>query len=285
MNPFEYSHANFEKLIVDKMPSLSKGEKLVANYILGNYNEASLLSSTELAEKAGVSDTTVIRFARDLGFKGYLDFKKTLRGSAYTTIGMYDTLCKMNIDSDNEYVANYMLSAISDLQSFVQSLDYEQVSEIAKILLNANHVYIGGLGSDAVVAQYLFTYMRKMGFHLTLLVEEGQTLREHLLNITSNDALLMCSYPRQFDDEKEMALRAKIAGATLITITNSVAEAIPLNGDYQVVITDQKRTFFNSYVVPMAFCNLLLLKINELAPTRVEKAMKRYADIVLNPCI
>lgn len=285
MNPFEYSHANFEKLIVDKMPSLSKGEKLVANYILGNYNEASLLSSTELAEKAGVSDTTVIRFARDLGFKGYLDFKKTLRGSAYTTIGMYDTLCKMNIDSDNEYVANYMLSAISDLQSFVQSLDYEQVSEIAKILLNANHVYIGGLGSDAVVAQYLFTYMRKMGFHLTLLVEEGQTLREHLLNITNNDALLMCSYPRQFDDEKEMALRAKKAGATLITITNSVAEAIPLNGDYQVVITDQKRTFFNSYVVPMAFCNLLLLKINELAPTRVEKAMKRYADIVLNPCI
>ena len=191
----------------------------------------------------------------------------------------------MNIDSDNEYVANYMLSAISDLQSFVQSLDYEQVSEIAKILLNANHVYIGGLGSDAVVAQYLFTYMRKMGFHLTLLVEEGQTLREHLLNITSNDALLMCSYPRQFDDEKEMALRAKKAGATLITITNSVAEAIPLNGDYPVVITDQKRTFFNSYVVPMAFCNLLLLKINELAPTRVEKAMKRYADIVLNPCI
>ena len=282
MKPFEYSNANVEKLIIERMPVFSKGEKAVANYILGNYSEASLLSSSEVAEKSGVSDTTVIRFARDLGFKGYLDFKKTLRSSAYTTIGMYEMLCNMNVDSDNEYVANYMLSAISDLQSFVQRLDYELVSTIAKVLLNANQVYIGGLGSDAVIAEYLFTYLRKMGFHLTLLIEEGQTLREHLLNITESDALIMCSYPRQFNDEKEMARRAKKAGAKVITITNSVAEAITLNEDYRVVITDQKRTFFNSYVVPMAFCNLLLLKINELAPSRVEKAMKRYAENVLS---
>lgn len=67
---------SIEKLIVDKFDSLTKGEKKVASYIQNNQMQAALLSSTELADVCGVSDTTVIRFAKDLGFQGYAEFKK-----------------------------------------------------------------------------------------------------------------------------------------------------------------------------------------------------------------
>ena len=270
---------NIEKLIKTAFPNLSKGEKKVASYVIDNYNSVALLSSSELAKKTDVSDTTVIRFAKSLGFNGYLEFKKALRSSVYSS-NMYESLKGMNVDTDNEYPVKYMLSTVSDLREFVQAFDYELVNKIAEILLNANQIYIGGLGSDSVIAQYLFTYIRKMGFGPVLLVEEGHTLAEYLLNITRGDVLLMCSYPKMFNDEIKMAKLAKENGATLITITDSEISSMILNSDYNVSIRQKEKTFFNSYVIPMAFCNLLLLKINELAPERVEKSLKKYTDII-----
>ena len=129
-------------------------------------------------------------------------------------------------------------------------------------------------------AKYLFTYVRKMGFNPILLVEEGHTMREYLLNITEEDTLLMCSYPKMFQDEREMAWLAKKGGATLITITESETAALLLGGDYNISIRQREKTFFNSFVLPMAFCNLLLLTIYDLAPEKVDESLKRYTEII-----
>lgn len=268
-----------EQLIKDHYKSLSKGCKLVASYILDNYQSAALLSSTELSEKIGVSDTTVVRFSKSLGFGGYAEFKKHFRASLYES-SMYEALQNMNLNLNDQYAANYMLSTVEDLQEFVKTLDYNLINAIVKILLETDQIYIGGLGSDSVVAKYLFTYMRKMGFNPILLVEEGHTLREYLLNITDRDTLLMCSYPKMFPDEREMARLAKKSGATLITITDSETSSLLLESDYNLSIRQREKTFFNSYVIPMALCNLLLLKIYEFAPEKVDQSLKRYTDVI-----
>lgn len=270
-----------EHLIKENYLHLSKGCKKVASYILDNYATVALLSSTELADHVGVSDTTVVRFSKALGFNGYAEFKKQLRSKVYES-NMYDALQNMNLNLNDQFAANYMLSTSEDLQDFIKSIDYAQINTIAKRLLDSNQIYIGGLGSDSVVAKYLFTYMRKMGFNPILLVEEGHTLREYLLNITEYDTLLMCSYPKMFYDEREMARLAKKSGATLITITDSEASALVLESDYNISIRQKEKTFFNSYVIPMAFCNLLLLKIYELAPDKVDISLKRYTDVINN---
>ena len=151
---------------------------------------------------------------------------------------------------------------------------------IVRRLLDSQQIYIGGLGSDAVVAKYLFTYIRKMGFNPILLVEEGHTLREYLMNITSQDTLIMCSYPKMFQDEREMARMAKRGGATLVTITDSETSALLLESDYNLSARQKEKTFFNSYVLPMALCDLLLLKIYEFAPEKVDASLKRYTEVV-----
>lgn len=273
------SRKNIDQLIKDHYVHLSKGCKAVAAYILGNHTNAVLLSSTELAEQVGVSDTTVIRFSKSLGFNGYAEFKKYLRANVRES-NMYDALQDMKVARSDTYAANYMISTAEDLQDFIKTIDYNLINLISKIVLEANHIYIGGLGSDAVVAKYLFTYIRKMGFNPTLLIEEGHTLREYLLNITHGDVLLMCSYPKMFEDEREMAHLAKENGATLITITDSEISALLLKSDYNISIKQKEKTFFNSYVIPMALCNLLLLKIYELAPEKVDASLKQYTDII-----
>lgn len=273
------SSDNIENLIKEHYLSLSKGCKRVASYILDHYSHAALLSSTELAEAAGVSDTTVVRFSKALGFNGYAEFKRCLRSNMYET-NLYDDLQRMNVDRSDQFSANYMRSIAEDLQEFTNSIDYGLINTIVRRLLDSQQIYIGGLGSDAVVAKYLFTYIRKMGFNPILLVEEGHTLREYLMNITSQDILIMCSYPKMFQDEREMARMAKRGGATLVTITDSETSALLLESDYNLSARQKEKTFFNSYVLPMDLCDLLLLKIYEFAPEKVDASLKRYTEVV-----
>ena len=98
---------SMEQLIKENYHHLSKGCKKVASYILDNYANAALLSSTELADNVGVSDTTVIRFSKALGFNGYAEFKKQLRVKVYES-NMYDALLDMNLNLNDQYAANYM---------------------------------------------------------------------------------------------------------------------------------------------------------------------------------
>ena len=273
------SSDNIENLIKEHYLSLSKGCKRVASYILDHYSHAALLSSTELAEAAGVSDTTVVRFSKALGFNGYAEFKRCLRSNMYET-NLYDDLQRMNVDRSDQFTANSLRPIAEDLQEFTNSIDYGLINTIVRRLLDSQQIYIGGLGSDAVVAKYLFTYIRKMGFNPILLVEEGHTLREYLMNITSQDTLIMCSYPKMFQDEREMARMAKRGGATLVTITDSETSALLLESDYNLSARQKEKTFFNSYVLPMALCDLLLLKIYEFAPEKVDASLKRYTEVV-----
>lgn len=272
------SAGTIDQLITEHYNQLSKGCKKVASYVMSNYSSVALLSSTELAEKVNVSDTTVVRFSKALGFNGYAEFKKQLR-SVYVG-NLYDDLHDMNLSQNDHYASAYLLSTAEDLQDFIKTVDYALIETIAKRILDSKQIYIGGLGSDSVVAKFLFSYMRKMGFNPILLVEEGHSLREYLLNITNQDTLLMCSYPKMFQDEYEMARLAKEKGATLITITDSEITSLLLKSDYNISIRQKEKTFFNSYVIPMAFCNLLLLKIFELAPEQVDTSLKRYIEVI-----
>ena len=267
-----------DQLIKENYSQLSKGCKKVASYVLDNLSSAALLSSTELAEKVNVSDTTVVRFSKTLGFNGYTEFKKHLRSTYVSTL--YDDLQSMNSTQDHQYALNYLNSTVDDLQGFVKNVDLVLIDTIAKRLLSSKQIFIGGLGSDAVIAKFLFSYMIKMGFRPILLVEEGHTLREYLLNITNQDTLLMCTSPKIFKDEYRMARLAKQSGATLITITDSEATSLLLNSDYNISFRQKEKTFFNSYVIPMTICNLLLLKIYELAPKQVDASLKHYIEVI-----
>lgn len=265
--------------IKEHYSELSRGEKRVANYIMNNMNNAALLSCSELANRVEVSDATVTRFAKQLGFNGYAKLKKALRSDIYKN-NLYEDFHNMEINMDDQFVASYMNVTADDLKQYVANLDYENIGNIAKLLLNAKKIYLGGLGTDSIVATYLGTNLRKMGFLPIIITEEGHTLRESLLNIEQGDVLLMSSYPKMFPDEKEMARLAKESNATLITITDSEITSVFLSSDYTITIPQKNKLFFNSYVIPMAVCNLILLKLYELSPNKIDKSLKHYSEVI-----
>lgn len=260
--------------------SFSKGEKQVASYVMDNYNKIAIFSSTELAATIGVSPTTVIRFTKSLGYKGYMEFRKALRENLDVTNSPYDYLKNMNGISKGKYTSSYITAVVTDAEQFVKTLDFDMVDEIINKMMAARHIYVVGLGSDSVVARFLLIYLRKMGFRVVCLEEEGSDLWESLLKINSEDFLIMSSFPRMFHDEKMVGEVARNRAVPMLTITASEVSSMMLNGDHNINAKETKKYFFNSYVLPLIFCNLLLLRIYERYPDKVEERLKVYVDLL-----
>lgn len=266
--------------IIENFEDFSKSEKKVAKYIIDHFSEIAFLSSSELAKKAGISDTTVIRFARTLGFKGYIEFKKAMRIKLNTESSPYDSLKKMNSYLHGQYVQDYVSSETKHINTFLQQLDYALVDKIAEKVLMARTIYLIGIDSDSVVAGFLSVYFSKMGFNVVPLYRTGFSLRKSLIHLDENDVIIMSSFPRHLMDEKKTAELAKSRNASLITISDSDLIGALFESDINITIPDPKQAFFNSNVRSMVLCNIILLRIYEKAPERIEEMLQAYGNLV-----
>lgn len=269
---------NIEDLIINKLDNLTKGEKKVASYIQNNQVQAALLSSTELANICGVSDTTVIRFAKALGFKGYMDFKKNLRCGINTT-SPYSLLQEMekehkHYDFETEYIEN----AINGLKSFAMTFDFEKLDKAADLILKANTVYCIGFGTDSVMTKFLSIYFQKIGLKVVNITEGGVSLWDTLLSISSKDLIIMSSFPRYLKDEQRIGNLANKENIPLITITKSDAIDILWHSDINFPVVEEHKSFFNSMLIPSVICNLILLKLYDKDPQKISKNLQRYMD-------
>ena len=166
-NVINQTKINVEELICKKYETLSKGEKKVASFIQNNYVNAVLLSSTELAQACGVSDTTVIRFAKDLGFKGFADFKKHMKNNINTFHSPYDFLKAMDEDhGNNDREVRYLETLSKDIETFRESFDYSKLESAVDLILKAKTIYCVGIGTDAIMISFLTTYFRKIGLNV-----------------------------------------------------------------------------------------------------------------------
>ena len=65
-------------LMKQKQPKMSKSHKVIANYIMDNYEQAVFMTAAQLGKTVGISESTVVRFAASLGYDGYPEFQKAL---------------------------------------------------------------------------------------------------------------------------------------------------------------------------------------------------------------
>ena len=268
--------SSIEELIVNKFDDLTKGEKKVAAYIQNNQMQAALLSSTELADICGVSDTTVIRFAKDLGFKGYTEFKKKLRRGINTT-NPYSLLQEMkNEHNQYEFEAKYIENAINGIKSFAMSFDFDKLDKAADLILNAKMIYCIGFGTDSIMTRFLAIYLQKIGLKVINISEGGISLWDTLLSITSEDVIIMSSFPRYLKDEQRIGALANKENIPLITITKSDAIDVLGHSNINFPVVEEHKSFFNSMLIPSVICNLLLLKLYYKNPEKISENLQRY---------
>ena len=258
--------------IDEKYPRLSKGQKKLADYLRKDYDKAAFLTAAKMGEDVGVSESTVVRFAMTLGYKGYPEFQKALEELVRTKL---NSIQRMEVTygriSQGEILASVLQSDIEKIKLTMSSIDNDAFEMAVDTILNAKKVYIIGIRSCAPLASFL-------GFYLQLICDDvvsvssnsSSEIFEQLMRISSDDVIIGISFPRYSMRTLKALEFASNRSAKVITLTDSVHSPINLYSSCNLIARSDMASIVDSLVAPLSVINALVVAL----------CMKRQDDVV-----
>ena len=268
--------------------TLTRTDAEIAVYILAHLSTIGFQTSTTMAEEIGVSDTSVIRFIRKLGFKGYADFRSEMNARTARQIDRAQpdltpgekylrTLEHLGSSSLISDVSQYTLN---NLQKSYAQLDQGTVEQIVDILLSSDRKYIAGFRGTACCAQYMASKLLFLTPHVVPILHADATAVENLLDITERDCLFLYSFPRYSEIARPLMEIARESGAKVILMTDR--RTSPLANKADVVVTAQVDGlgFTNSYVAPLSLSEVILLSVSGRRDVTDSKRFNRIDSVM-----
>ena len=268
--------------------TLTRTDAEIAEYILAHLSTIGFQTSTTMAEEIGVSDTSVIRFIRKLGFKGYADFRSEMNARNARQIDRAQpdltpgekylrTLEHLGSSSLISDVSQYTLN---NLQKSYAQLDQGTVEQIVDILLSSDRKYIAGFRGTACCAQYMASKLLFLTPHVVPILHADATAVENLLDITERDCLFLYSFPRYSEIARPLMEIARESGAKVILMTDR--RTSPLANKADVVVTAQVDGlgFTNSYVAPLSLSEVILLSVSGRRDVTDSKRFNRIDSVM-----
>ena len=204
--------------------SLSKGQKILATYITDNYDKAVFLTAAKMGQVVGVSESTVVRFATHLGYKGYPEFQKGLEECVQEKLSNAQRFHVDQGTGAQSEILNAVLNAdIKKLQDTMQNLDGSAFDTAVNTILKAENVYIMGLRSNAPLAEFLHFYLRMIRKNVFLLqtTSISETF-EQMIRISDKDCFVGISFPRYSMRTLKAMEFANDRNAKVIAITDDI---------------------------------------------------------------
>lgn len=254
-----------KKLISDiqtQYTRLSKGQKLIAQYILNNYDKVAFMTACKLGETVGVSESTVVRFANALGYSGYPKLQAALQELIKNKLTTVQRVEMANDYSDENTILNKILKGdIDNIRETLEEIDGNAFQEAVSRLLKARKIYILGMRTSFVVAQYL-------GFYLGIILDNVHTVRmdmgdafEQIVRIGEDDVVIAFSFPRYSKKSFQLVKYAKEKGAHVISITDSLFAPIASESDNTLIVKSNMASFVDSLVPAMSVANALAVAV------------------------
>ena len=263
---------NFYK---ENFSKLTKTEKKILEYIIKNPKTIITNSALDIGKKIEVSDASVLRLSKTLGFDKFSDLKNYIT-SNLNSISPNERIIKNwnNFHSEND-IANKTINAdIENIKNFLQNIDFALLNQAATILEKSRKIYFLGLGSSTGISQFMFWYMRRLGFDTECINEGGLGLYETLSHLKKNDTIFIFSFPRILEDEIRILKFAKDKNVNIISVTSNDFSEISLLSDISFQVEVENFGFFNSYAVPIQLCNLLLTMLFEKNKNTIYREIK-----------
>ena len=250
------------KLIQMRFPRLSKGQKLIAEYILKNYDKAAFMTAAKLGTSVGVSESTVVRFAIELGFSGYPKLQKSLQElikNKLTTVQRVDMVKEFNDDS--AILKKIVKSDMDNIKDTLEEIDEKAFEEAANRILKAKRIYIVGMRSSFTIAQYL-------GFYLGIILDSVHVIRtdmgdafEQVVKINEDDVLIAISFPRYSKKSYQIVSYAKEKGAHIVSLTDSPFAPVASFTDNLLLVKSNMVSFVDSLVPALSIANALIVSV------------------------
>lgn len=236
---------------------LTKKEKLIAEFVLDNFPEACFITSTDIAKRLHVSDSSVIRFTRTLGYTGFMDFQRSIRkiytdriNSVSETITIPSERLKLSIGKlgQSDVMETYFSNVLKNLQTVVTSNDMQTLELITDIIIESSKKYILSSRANSGVGDYCLLLLKHMLSNVYETSHPALNVIDHLCDITENDCLIAISFPRYSQMDLLAAQMAYDAGAKIVLITDKASSPLAQYATQLLTVSVESNTFFNSYV-------------------------------------
>ena len=262
--------------IHDQLRTFSKGQKLIANYILRSYDKAAFMTASRLGKTVGVSESTVVRFAVELGFDGYPSMQRTLQELVRNKLTSVQRIEVANDRIGNQDVVSTVLQAdIDTLRKTSETLDRREMNESVELILQAKRIYIIGVRSSTAIADFLNFYFRNIFENVSLVSSTSTSeMFEQMLRVGKGDVVIGISLPRYSSRTVKTMQYAKDCGAATIAITDKPDAPAGKLADHVLVAKSDMVSIVDSLVAPMSVVNALIVAVSRRREEQVSTTFK-----------
>ncbi len=259
----------------------SKGQKRIAFYILENYDKAAFMTASKLGQLAEVSESTVVRFASELGYDGYPSMQRALQEMIRSRLTSTQRIrAAGDLLERQDLLSAVIQSDIDKLRQMSGGADQREFDRVVDQLLDCRHIYILGVRSSSFVAGYLNFYMHLLTENVTLVQSNAAgEIFEQLLRIGPEDVMLAISFPRYSKVTLNTVKFAQDRGATIVAITDNKLSPLYQMSDEALLAPCEMISFVDSMVAPLSLVNALLIAIGRRLGTDVTKTFGELENI------
>ena len=269
---------DFLLILQEKEPTFSKGQKRIARYITEAYDKAAFMTANRLGKTVGVSESTGVRFAVDLGFDGYPSMQKAMQEMVLNRLTSVQRIeVANNRFGDQDVVSMVLHSDMEKLRQTGETVDRDEFQAAVNAILKAKRVYIIGVRSVAPLANFLGYYLNYMfnNVHVISGFSAGEMF-EKIVSVNSDDVVVAFSFPRYSASTTKGAKYCRSAGATVIGITDSKLSPLGQCSDHVLLAKSDMVSLVDSLVAPLSLVNALIVAV---ASKREKELSQTFANL------
>lgn len=270
---------NIIKLIYKNYEDFTNSKKTIADYILNNFNDIVYDTLNILSQKIGVSTTSIIRFAKDLNFKGYSELQESIR--EYTKSDDPFNVVKNFKELENENIAelfeNSLNKDIENLNNTMNSIDKDELEKSIDLLATSRKVYVVGANDSFTLAYYMALRLSQVRESVNLLQAVGNMYPMEISTSNEKDLLVAFLFPRYSLSTVNIIEKAKQNGTTILIITSNDISRIKHLGDIILPTFVYGLGVRESLIAPLSLSDYLTSSVALVNPKESRKLIT-YAD-------
>lgn len=270
----------FEK-IHQMYGQMSKGQKRISDYILKNYDKAAFMTAAKLGETVGISESTVVRFATEIGFDGYPAFQTALnevmrtRLTAIQRIEVADTQL-----GTGDVLENVLNLDIERIKKTMECCSREQFNKVVDAIATAETVYVIGSRSAETIGKFLEYYLNLMMKNVHFVNTAGAGgMFQRLIHVSEKDVVIAISFPRYSKQTADAMRYASERKARVIALTDSEQSPIAQNANYLLLARSDMVSFADSLVAPLSLVNALIVALGMKKKDTVAKNFENLEEL------
>ncbi len=263
------------------MGKLSKGQRLIANYVLENYDKAVYITAAKLGNIVGVSESTVVRFATELGYDGYPKFQEALEELVKSKLTTLQRLEVARNRIDKDHVLKSILQIDEDKIRYTrEEIDEKVFNAAVDKIIEAKKIYILGVRSCAGIASFLSFYFNLIFDNIKLInTNSVSEMFESVYRIDENDVIIGISFPRYSKRVLKALEYARTQNASVIAITDSAVSPLANYANYLLTANSEMISFVDSLVAPLSIINAIIVAISLKKKDEIESNLNNLEKI------